>query len=273
MSTDRIHPTLTSLASRTPTRIETADVVVVGARCAGAATAMLLARAGRDVLVVDRGTFPSDTISTHALARGGVVQLERWGLLDRLVATGAPRLRRVEFHAGGDPIVRYVKDRYGVDFLVAPRRHVLDPLLQAAAVEDGARLRTGVTVSGVVHDDAGRVVGVRAGDDAGPLEIRARHVVGADGLKSRIARSVGAEIVEHHDSHSSAHYRYFRGSWPAMEYHLGGPGFAGVFPTHHGEACVWVCAPDDVATLQDTIAEPTWTIGELVPGTGRVHLR
>ena len=57
------------------------DVVVVGARCAGAATAMLLASAGHDVLLVDRSTFPSDTLSTHAIARGGIVQLQRWGLL------------------------------------------------------------------------------------------------------------------------------------------------------------------------------------------------
>ena len=114
-------------------RIETTDVVVVGARCAGAPTAMLLARYGHDVVVVDRAEFPSDTLSTHAIARGGVVQLQRWGILERLLESGVPQLRRADFHVDGEIITRAVKDRYGVDFVVAPRRHVLDPLLQEAA--------------------------------------------------------------------------------------------------------------------------------------------
>jgi 2-polyprenyl-6-methoxyphenol hydroxylase-like FAD-dependent oxidoreductase len=107
-------------------RSETVDVVVVGARCAGSATAMLLARAGHDVVVLDRAAFPSDTLSTHAIARGGVVQLQRWGLLDAVVGSGAPEIRNVEFHAGSEPVVRTVKDRHGVNFLVAPRRHMLE---------------------------------------------------------------------------------------------------------------------------------------------------
>lgn len=228
-------------------RCESVDVVVVGARCAGAATAMLLARAGHDVVMVDRAAFPSDTLSTHAIARGGVVQLQRWGLLDAVVASGAPEIRRVEFHAGDSPIVRTVKDRHGVDFLVAPRRHVLDPLLQSGAVAAGARLRTGATVTDVLRDPGGRAVGVAGRDDGGRFEIRARFVVGADGLRSRVARSVSARMVERRASNSATHYAYFAGNWPAMEYHLGDRSFAGVFPTNDGAACVWVCAPDDWA--------------------------
>lgn len=228
-------------------RSETVDVVIVGARCAGAASAMLLARAGHDVLLVDRADFPSDTLSTHAIARSGVVQLQRWGLLDAVVATGAPEIRRVEFHAGGEPVVRSVKDRHGVDFLVAPRRHVLDPLLQEHALAAGARVRTHATVTGVLHDRNGRVVGVTGRDDDGPFDVRARFVVGADGLRSRVARSVGAPVIEQRASHSATHYAYFAGNWPAMEYHIGARSFAGVFPTNDGAACVWVCAPDDWA--------------------------
>src|SRR6187399_2146230 len=112
--------TASSEAHRTA-RVLEADVVVVGARCAGAATAMLLARAGHDVLVLDRASFPSDTISTHVIARSGMVQLHRWGLLDTVVATGAPPVRRVEFTSDLGFIEREVKDRYGVDFLLAPR--------------------------------------------------------------------------------------------------------------------------------------------------------
>jgi flavin-dependent dehydrogenase len=228
----------------TPARTEHVDVVVVGARCAGASTAMLLASAGHDVLVVDRAEFPSDTLSTHALARGAMVQLHRWGVLPAVVDSGAALIRQVVLHVGDTSIDRTIKDRHGVDFLVAPRRHIFDPVLQDAARAAGARIRTGVTVTGVLRNDQGRVVGVSGRDVHGPIEITARFVVGADGLKSRVARSVAAPITEHRNSSAAAHYAYFAGDWPAMEYYLG-ERFAGIFPTHGGEACIWVCAPDD----------------------------
>src|SRR3954468_2350551 len=95
------------------------DVVVVGARCAGAATAMLLAREGVDVVVLDRADFPSDTLSTHAIARGGMVQLARWGLLDEVVASGAPPIRTVTFHLPGEELIKDVRDAAGVDHLLA----------------------------------------------------------------------------------------------------------------------------------------------------------
>ena len=90
-----------------PTRSsERHDVVVVGARCAGAATALLLARAGHDVVLVDRTTFPADTLSTHAIARSGVVQLRRWGLLEQVLASGAPPLRDIAFHDADGVVTR-----------------------------------------------------------------------------------------------------------------------------------------------------------------------
>src|SRR4051794_20725484 len=157
------------------------DVVVVGARCAGGATAMLLARLGYDVVVVDRATFPSDTVSTHAIARGGVVQLDRWGLLDAVLASGAPAIREVSFHRDGDVSVRPIKDRAGIDLLVNPRRYVLDSILLAAAERSGARVRTGVTVDDVVRDRTGRVTGVVGRDhDRRPVELQGRFVIGAD---------------------------------------------------------------------------------------------
>jgi len=70
------------------------DVVVVGGRVAGSATAMLLARLGHDVVVVDEASFPSDTISAHSIARSGVVQLQRWGLLDAVLDSGTPAIRQ-----------------------------------------------------------------------------------------------------------------------------------------------------------------------------------
>ena len=90
------------------------DAVVVGARVAGASTALPLARAGLRVLVVDRARRGSDTLSTHALMRGGVLQLRRWGLLDRVAATGAPPVRRVTFHYGAEPMPVSLKPYAGV---------------------------------------------------------------------------------------------------------------------------------------------------------------
>jgi flavin-dependent dehydrogenase len=229
------------------------DVIVVGARCAGAATAMLLAAQGLDVLVVDRATFPSDTLSTHAISRGGVVQLARWGLLDAVVESGAPEIRTVTFHLGdGSVLQKTVKDRAGVDFLLAPRRHVLDTILASAAVEAGARFETGVGVAGVLTDSTGRVVGVTARDgDGKPRELRASFVVGADGVRSRIARAVGAGVIDERPSDGATHYAYVAGlDGEGFEFHVGPGAFAGVFRTHGGEANVWVCGRAREADLR-----------------------
>ncbi len=224
-----------------------ADVVVVGARCAGAATAMLLARAGHDVLVVDRADFPSDTVSTHVIARSGMVQLNRWGLLDALHASGAPPVTSVEIDTGDDVLVRVIKDRHGVDHLLAPRRIVLDALLQDAARAAGARIVTGFGVDGVLWDGDGRVVGVHGRDAQGPVRVLSRYVVGADGLGSRVARAVGAPFTDRRATTGASLYAYVTGPWPSIEYHVGEGALAGVFPTHGGEGCVWVCTAEEVA--------------------------
>src|SRR5512134_1549982 len=135
------------------------DAIVVGARCAGSPAAMLLARKGRDVLVVDRATFPSDTISTHLIHPPGVAALKRWGLLDRLVATGCPAIDTYVFDFG--PItISGAPGTEDAPVAYAPRRTVLDKLLVDAASEAGAEVREGFTVESVVVED-GRVTGVR----------------------------------------------------------------------------------------------------------------
>jgi 2-polyprenyl-6-methoxyphenol hydroxylase-like FAD-dependent oxidoreductase len=244
MTRDRMRP------APAPGPAEGHEVVVVGARCAGAATAMLLARQGHDVLVVDRASLPSDTLSTHALLRGGVVQLARWGLLDAVVDSGAPRVRTVTFHApGGDVQRRVIKDRAGVDFLVAPRRQILDTILLAAAIDAGARFESGLDVTGVATDRVGRAAGVAVRDRAGRRrEIPASFVVGADGVRSRVARAVGAPVVDDRGTGGMTHYAYVAGlDADGYEFHLGARDFAGVFPTHCGEANVWVCSPAGTA--------------------------
>jgi len=240
------------------------DVVVVGARCAGAATAMLLGRLGYRVTVVERGRIPSDTLSTHGLARGGVVQLAKWGLLDPVLASGAPAIRQVLFRAGDREEIRTVKPRAGVDHLVAPRRYILDRILADAATAAGATIHTGLTASGVLRADDGRVRGVRARTtDGTSVRLPATVVVGADGVRSRLAELLGSAVRERHPTDSAAFYAYVGGlPWPAVEFHVGEfadgrVGYAGVFPTHHGQACVWVCCPAArVRGLRGGVAEP-----------------
>jgi flavin-dependent dehydrogenase len=224
------------------------DVVVVGARAAGSATALLLARMGHDVAVLERAQFPSDTLSTHSISRSGVVQLSRWGLLDRVLASGTPAIRQVTFHAGAESVTLPIKRHAGVDLLVAPRRRVLDTIVADAARVSGAVVRFGVTVTGLRHE-GGRVVGVTARDATGtPFELDARFVVGADGLHSRVARSVGASIDVAGHSDGATHYAYYAGpEWRGHEFFVADGTFAGVFPTNDGEACIWVCSPADHA--------------------------
>ncbi|MEN3540806.1 FAD-dependent monooxygenase [Microbispora sp. ZYX-F-249] len=221
------------------------DVVVVGARAAGAATALLLARLGHDVVLLDRAVFPSDTVSTHQIARSGVVLLHRWGLLDAVLASGAPAIRRVTFAAEGESVTRTIKDKAGVDLLVAPRRYILDTIVAEAAASAGADLRLGATVAGLRRDGTGRVTGVYGHDDNGlPLEIHARFVVGADGLGSRVARAAGAEIIEDRGGDGAGQYTYYDGlPWDAIELIVADRAFTGVFPTHAGQACIWICTP------------------------------
>jgi 2-polyprenyl-6-methoxyphenol hydroxylase-like FAD-dependent oxidoreductase len=225
------------------------DVVVVGARAAGSATALLLARLGHDVGVVERAELPSDTVSTHVLSRTGVVSLDRWGLLDAVIASGAPPIRAVTFHTEDGCTTFRVKDKSGVDCLVAPRRYILDTLLANAARDAGARVHMGVSVHEVIRGPGGRAAGVRGRDLRGaPVEIRARFIVGADGLGSTVAQSVGAPIVVDRGAGGATQYAYFSGlPWPEIEFFTRPGSYAGVFPTHHGEAAIWVCTPSAVA--------------------------
>jgi 2-polyprenyl-6-methoxyphenol hydroxylase-like FAD-dependent oxidoreductase len=227
------------------------DVVIVGSRAAGAATAMLLARAGHDVVMVDRAQLPSDTTSTHSLVRGGVVQLSRWGLLGDVLDSGAPPVRSVLFQQYGaaatEPLRLPVKDKAGVDMMLAPRRYVLDAILADAATRAGATLLTETTVRDVLRDPDGRVIGVLAhGADGTIQQLHARLVIGADGVRSRMADLFGAQLRESYEPSGTCLYTYVGGvDWDGFEFHLGHEAFAGVFPTHHGEAAVWLIRPSD----------------------------
>lgn len=187
------------------------DVIVVGARCAGAATAMLLARSGLHVLVVDKAVFPSDTVSTHYIHQPGVARLRDWGLLDRLAATGCPPLVEQVFDVGPFALRGAPPPSAGVATGYAPRRTVLDHLLVRAAAEAGAEVRESFAVKELLVEE-GVVTGVRGRTDGGtPIDERARLVIGADGLRSVVARLAGAPTYDEQPAASCAYYSYWSG--------------------------------------------------------------
>ena len=214
------------------------DVIVSGARCAGSPTAMLLARQGYRVLLVDRATFPSDTVSTHVLHPPGVDALDRWGLLDRLAATGCPPVSTYHFDFGplvlaGSPGTAY-----------CPRRTVLDKLLVDAAAEAGVEVREGFTVEDVVVDD-GTVTGIR-GHGRGDRRTteRCRVLVGADGRHSRVAATVAAPTYHEKPPAEGAYYAYWSGlPTDGFELFVRPERAIGAFPTHDGQTLVLVAWP------------------------------
>ena len=166
------------------------DAIIVGARCAGAPTAMLLARHGYRVLVVDRASFPSDTVSTHMIHAPGTSALHRWGLLEEVTATGCPAVERYSFDFGPFTITGTPRPSGGIATGYAPRRTVLDKILVDAAARAGAEIRERFSVEDVIVED-GTVVGIRGRSDGGAAVVeRARVVVGADGRTSRVAKAV-----------------------------------------------------------------------------------
>ena len=186
------------------------DVIVVGARVAGAPTAMLLANLGYRVLLVDRATFPSDTVSTHLVHPPGMGALGRWGLADAVIATGCPpvttyRLDMGEFAIAGTPRgLRTAPRSY------APRRFAMDAILVEAAATAGVEIRAGFAVDELVVED-GVVRGIRGRSGGAPVTERATVVIGADGVRSFVAKAVGAAVYHDAPTLSVLYYAYWSG--------------------------------------------------------------
>ncbi|MEO8701306.1 MAG: NAD(P)/FAD-dependent oxidoreductase [Kofleriaceae bacterium] len=256
-------------------------MIVIGARCAGAATAMLLARAGVSVLVLDRGQEGTDTLSTHALMRAGVLQLHRWGILDALRRRETPVVRSTSFHYDDDSLAIALKPRDGVEGLFAPRRFVLDQALVTAAREAGADLVFGVTVTGLLRAGDGRVTGVIVKDhDNHTIEISAKLVIGADGMRSTVAQLVEATQYKTAQHTTAVIFNYFSdiGLDGYHWYYRAGIS-AGAIPTNDGMTCVFVSIPPsrfhaelaaDVAAGHAKVArERDGDLADRIAGAGR----
>src|SRR6185369_1911688 len=227
------------------------DVIIVGARVAGSATALLLARQGVWVLVLDRAGFPSDTLSTHQVQVPGVARLNRWGVLDPILAAGTPPTRTVRFEQasperGRVAFTAAMPTVDGIDFMLSPRRTLLDHVLVEAARAAGAEVRENTAVEEILTRD-GRVIGVRGREKSGPAYTEhAALVIGADGKHSTVASAVGEQAREYRAlaPRSMAFYTYWTGVPVDGGEIYGRPGRAvGLWPTNDGLVMSYLAGP------------------------------
>lgn len=237
------------------------DAIIIGGRCAGASTAMLLARKGHKVLVVDRSTFPSDVISTHFLWPHGTSYLNRWGLLDRVLAQ-TPSHTEVHLVNDGIPLVgdiplellrQYFQQLHGdetgvVQRYASVRRRVLDKILVDAAAEAGAEVREEFVVEELISE-GDRVVGIRGRTRQGTrVEERARIVIGADGRNSFVARTLKLPKYDERLKCTFAYWGYFSGfNLEVAHLHRRGRLGMAVVPTNFGQNMTLVWGPSEWA--------------------------
>ncbi|MFZ9396633.1 MAG: NAD(P)/FAD-dependent oxidoreductase [Erythrobacter sp.] len=236
------------------------DAVIVGARCAGAATGMLLARKGARVLIVDREPYGSDTMSTHALMRGAVMQLTNWGLVHNVAATGAPPIRTTSFIYGEDsPIDIEISAQHGVSALYAPRRFALDKVLVDAARRSGAEIQHRIRCIDLVRSKGGAVAGAILRDSSGALhKISAELVIGADGRDSAVAKLASAPYTKRGTNASRCIYGYFACLTPrGNRWHWGDGCGGGIIPTNDGQSCVSLNLPQEARDTFREALKPT----------------
>ncbi|MGH8793286.1 MAG: NAD(P)/FAD-dependent oxidoreductase [Stackebrandtia sp.] len=219
------------------------DAIVVGARCAGSPTAMLLARAGYRVLLLDRASFPSDTLSTHLIHQPGVAALARWGLLDALRASGCPPLDRALYEVADVRLEGCARGVEGQRAGYSPRRYILDFILAHAATEAGAQLREQCRVTGLLRDDDGRVVGVEGSHNGKSFSERARLVIGADGMRSAVGRLAEAPFTVRDPRLTCAYYSYWADVPAALELYEEQGAWTAAVATHDNATLVLTYFP------------------------------
>jgi flavin-dependent dehydrogenase len=236
------------------------DIIIVGARCAGAATALLLARAGARVLVVDRGVYGSDTVSTHALMRGAVMQLHRWGVLSRIVQADTPAVRLTTFAYPTQEVRVAIEPRHGVDALYAPRRTVLDRALVDEATVAGVRFAYRTQFGDLLRATDGRVNGAMISSSRGRQVVRAELVIGADGVHSAVAQRTGARITLAGRHKTATLYSYWQGMPTAgYEWHYAERASVGTIPTNDANTCVFISIPpEELASARGQTAAATY---------------
>jgi len=187
------------------------DAIIIGARCGGSPLAMLLARSGHKVLLVDRMKFGSDIMSTHFVKRTGASLLDKWGLLDAVRAAGTPAIDSHIFHINGTKLSGRAPAYEGITEDFTPRRFYLDKILSDAAIVAGVDVRESFTVKELIWDN-NRVVGIK-GNERGKDTVAdyAKIVIGADGVRSFVADAVRAEHYIDTGSHTCGHYAYYSG--------------------------------------------------------------
>lgn len=216
------------------------DAIVVGARCAGSPTAMLLARAGYRVLLLDKATFPSDKLSTHYIQPGGVQALKAWGLLDRVIAAGTPPIETFSVFMEGIrlPVPPLESTAY------CPRRYLLDQILVDGAVEAGAELRQGFRVEALQMEGETVTGIVGHGRDGRGVSESARYVIGAEGHHSLVAKTVKAPAYREREALTGGYYSYFSGvEVQGAEVYLTPNGGILAFPTNDGRLCIAAGGP------------------------------
>jgi flavin-dependent dehydrogenase len=217
------------------------DAIVIGARCAGSPTAMLLARKGHRVLLVDKAAFPSDTMSTHLIHPPGIAALEHWGLLDRLIETGCPPVERYSFDFGPVSVAGSPRPIDGEARAFGPRRTILDKLLIDAAAESGVEVREAFAVEEITSDN-GTVTGVRGHAKGGrSVTEKAKVVIGADGKHSLLAKAIKPEEYNERPSQLAMYYAYWSdlpvGGFETTIRAENRRGWAAL-PTHDGLTCM-----------------------------------
>ncbi len=221
------------------------DAIVIGARCAGASSAMLLAQHGHNILLVDRTAVPSDIPHGHFIHRRAPNKLHAWGVLAQIEASGCPLVTDILMNIGGVPMVGKNLTADGVPFGCAPRRDVLDKILVDTAVAAGAELRDRFVVESFLSD-GDRITGISGRDlRSGQRFTEYAHIViGADGRNSGLAKAVQAAQYEEHPSVSSYYFSYWSGvPIERLEVHVSRQQIIFAFPTNDDLFAVFVARP------------------------------